>query len=374
MLTIMTTKSNEEVKKLLIEKKTELQNSFRTGLGLKNLINRYKNNSKKSTNHYMSILKELDKLKAYKSLFSTNNQAEINNMRKQIENLLMFKNTWAKYYNLNAGEYGGNKEVFRKRVKNKYPHNRSAILNDEDISIGYFNQDNYSNANFTNIYMDPNEWIPLVRSDYPSSNSNSNNNNYAKRFTNQPWTPPIPGNMLSTRRKYYFNHEHKLQKLFNPEKKPIIIRKRKYYPLKIPYEYSRFTKSIETKLQEKLADVYMQLVYKDKYINFNRISVKENDNLIIRLFGSPLSSNYKYFIEQNKNKNTLTYSVKNPNNPTAKVNNVRSLLFTVRNTNSNNSKVKSSIPIKLINNGNKYQFELLNKSYKNKLNQFKVYR
>ena len=37
--------------------------------------------------------------------------------------------------------------------------------------------------------------------------------------------------------------------------------------------------------------------------NFNRISVKENDNLIIKLFGSPLSSNYKYFIEQNKNKN-----------------------------------------------------------------------
>lgn len=82
----------------------------------------------------MSILKELDRLKAYKSLFS-NNQAEINNMRKQIENLLMFKNTWEKYYNLN----GGNKEVFRKRVKNKYPHNNL--------------------HNFTNIYMDPNEFI-----------------------------------------------------------------------------------------------------------------------------------------------------------------------------------------------------------------------
>ena len=197
------------------------------------------------------------------------------------------------------------------------------------------------------------------------------NNNNKQMF-------PVPGNILLTKKKYYFNHEHKLQRLFNPNDPT------KYYRFKVPYKYSRHTKSIETKLQEQFRYIFAQLVNiglelelglgNDQYLNMNRISVKENDELIIRLFGNKLTSKYKYFIERNKNNkhNTLTYSVQDPNRP-KKLINIPSLVFTVRNANTNNSKLQISIPIKLIKNKNKYQFELLNNSYKNKLNKYKVY-
>lgn len=345
-------KQNPLLNTLVKEKWPALQNGFRTGLGLQNLINRYKTNSKKSTNNYISILKELDKLTQYKSLFSSFNQTEINKMRKEIENLLKFENKVATFFN--SSYYKGNVKAFKDRVKNKYPN--APILRFPSASLSHLNQDNFSKANFTNIYMNHNQFT---------------NNNNKQMF-------PVPGNILLTKKKYYFNHEHKLQRLFNPNDPT------KYYRFKVPYKYSRHIKSIETKLQEQFRFIFDQLVNiglelelglgNDKYLNINRISVKENDEMIIRLFGNPLTSKYKYFIERNKNnkQNTLTYSVQHPNRP-KKLINIPSLVFTVRNGNTNNSKLQISIPIKLIKNKNKYQFELLNNSYKNKLNKYKVY-
>lgn len=343
------------VQKLWNNKGQELSQIFGKILGVQNIIKKYKklkSKSKHQTSNYVkeyySIFKQLEEIRQFESLFNIKNQVKIKIMLEQIEKLLKFNEGSARLFK--SSHYQGNIQAFKNRVKIKYP------VEGTDTLITY-NHHKYNKANFTNIYMNPDNFV-------------DNNGMF-----------PRPGNILNMDKRYYFNHHYKLQRLFNQHD-------RIQYKFKVPYEYSRHTKSIEEKIQNQLETIYWEILANShRSMNMNRISVKENDNLVIRLFGTPLSPEYKYFIEKNKNSDPkIKYKVYYRESKIREPIVITPLLFTVRKT--NNSDVKFSIPIRLvkniikgrIKNRNKFYFTLIedkleNSRYKKKLinfNKFKV--
>lgn len=172
----------------------------------------------------------------------------------------------------------------------------------------------------------------------------NNENNYLENVTSNNYIFPRPGDFIMVGSKLlYVNNEFKDKKAHSNYNTNITINQ----------GYSQFTRSIEYKLQNILS-----IIYKDpESISNGRISVRRDDELIIREFGTALPSKYKYFLEPHT-ENFLS----------TKINNPLPFMFTVRRLNNfNNNSIVSRVPMFLKKSNNIYSFTLKNKNNKSKL-------
>lgn len=135
-----------------------------------------------------------------------------------------------------------------------------------------------------------------------------------------------PGDFVFKANKFlYLDKNYKLRRAYS-----------NYSNINIPENYSKYTFSIEKQL-----DPILELIYETPgLISGGRISVRRDDELIIREFGQELPSKYKYFLESDE----------------------EGFMFTVRTGITLYNSIIFQVPMILKKSNNIYSFTLKNKN------------